>query len=331
MGSYNLVVNLNVQTLKMKIVISILFVLLTAEFLTAETQSTKYMVGGYFGIFEFGDLENENAVCQVVSNFPERRSDGEVGTFINEKALICGDYDGNIFNGCYSWNAETNQWDSEASMNEKRVYAAAIMLSDEQWWVTGGEVWDNDGDTTLDSTEVYDVTTKQFTPSINLPHPMKGHNIFHINDTHIGLLGPSDTLSVYIFNRATETWSVIATLPENRDLTCIAGIVEYPDGTRGIMVSGGLYHLTSIFLNLETLEWEDKAALRYDIYSVSTLPYGNSILAFGGSSHYLDIDLDTIYYYDPEADEWLLFGRMNYERTDNFPVFYVPDSYANCN
>ena len=48
----------------MKIVISILFVLLTAEFLTAETQSTKYMVGGYFGIFEFGDLENENAVCQ---------------------------------------------------------------------------------------------------------------------------------------------------------------------------------------------------------------------------------------------------------------------------
>ena len=82
-------------------------------------------------------------------------------------------------------------------MNEKRGYAAAIMLSDEQWWVTGGY----NGIDLLDSTEVYDVTTKQFTQSINLPISMRFHNIFHINDTHIGLLGPQFTLSVYLFNR----------------------------------------------------------------------------------------------------------------------------------
>ena len=85
-------------------------------------------------------------------------------------------------------------------MNRERGFAAAIMLSDEQWWVTGG--YNNeDGYQYFDSTEVYDVTTKQFTQSINLPNPMRYHNIFHINDTHIGLLGPDSTLSVYTFNR----------------------------------------------------------------------------------------------------------------------------------
>jgi len=328
----------------MKIVISILFVLLTAEFITAQisqkdcylnnpgnvTQLTKYMAGSGLpssvaGIVEFGDLENENAVCQVVSDFPDGEYGG-VGTFINDKAFICGGYYYyGYLNECYSWNIETNHWDDEASMNEKRVDAAAIMLSDEQWWVTGG--FNDNG--VLDSTEVYDVTTKQFTPSINLPTEMDEHNIFHINDTHIGLLGPSHTLSVYIFNRATETWSVIATLPEYRPYQCIAGIVEYPDGTRGIMVSGGYGDPTSIFLNLETLEWEDKAPLPYDIYEVSTLPYGNSILAFGGYS-YTAYNLDTIYYYNPEVDEWQLLSHMNKKR-HLFPVLFVPDSYANCN
>ena len=135
---------------------------------------------------------------------------------------------------------------------------------------------------------------------------------------------------LYHYFRATETWSIIATLPGSRIYKCIAGIVEYPDGTRGIMVSGGYKDQTSIFLNLETLEWEDKAALPYDIYHVSTLPNNNSILAFGGYIYDVGEILDTIYYYNPEVDEWQLFSHMNNERID-FPVFFVPDSYANCN
>ena len=95
-------------------------------------------------------------------------------------------------------------------------------------------------------------------------------------------------------------------------------------------MSGGIQDQTSIFLNLETLEWEDKAPLPYDIYGVSTLPYGNSILAFGGYSNDEGKYFDTIYFYNPEVDEWQLFSHMNTER-DRFPVFYVPDSYANCN
>ena len=79
------------------------------------------------------------------------------------------------------------------------------------------------------------------------------------------------------------------------------------------------------------LNWEAKADLPFDIYSAESVPYNNSILVFGGRSNNLNDNkaLDTIYYYDPETDEWLLKGHMKNERY-YFPAFLVPDSYANC-
>ena len=93
-------------------------------------------------------------------------------------------------------------------------------------------------------------------------------------------------------------------------------------------MSGGQGYQSSIFLDLDTLEWANKADLPVDIFSASTLPYDNSILAFGGYSLSLGA-LDTIYYYNPDVDEWQLFSHMN-DKRNSFPVFYVPDSYGNC-
>ena len=94
------------------------------------------------------------------------------------------------------------------------------------------------------------------------------------------------------------------------------------------MVAGGTYDDSTIFLDLQTLEWEEKAPLPKDIRHTSTLPYKNSVLAFGGYS-YDGGYLDTIYYYNPDVDEWQLFSHMQNEN-GYFPLFYVPDSYANC-
>ena len=83
-------------------------------------------------------------------------------------------------------------------MIENRAFADAIMLSDHQWWVTGGE---NEDGYTRSTTEVFDATTKKFTRSGSLPYSMMFHNIFHINDTHIGLVRGAVNLSVYVLNR----------------------------------------------------------------------------------------------------------------------------------
>ena len=128
-----------------------------------------------------------------------------------------------------------------------------------------------------------------------------------------------------------EKWKVIARLPllQPRYEECISGFVEYPDGNRGILVSGGYRETSTIFLNLATLEWESKADLPFDISRHEDVPYGKSVLVFGGSSDNIDEDLDTIYFYDPEVDEWQLKGNMKYPKY-HFPAFLVPDDYANC-
>ena len=126
-----------------------------------------------------------------------------------------------------------------------------------------------------------------------------------------------------------EEWKIISTLPSDRSSECISGFVEYPGGSKGILVSGGSGEASTIFLNLATMEWEQKANLPFDIYRPEIVPYGKSILIFGGTSDGQNLDLDTIYYYDPEVDEWQLKSHMKSE-IYYFPVFLVPDDYANC-
>ena len=70
---------------------------------------SNYMVGGGFpasnGILEFGDLNNEFAVCEYISSYPISDNDAGVGTFLKERGFICGGYEGNgVSNKCYSWN-----------------------------------------------------------------------------------------------------------------------------------------------------------------------------------------------------------------------------------
>ncbi len=111
---------------------------------------------------------------------------------------------------------------------------------------------------------------------------------------------------------------------------CQAGLVTYPDGKKGILVAGGDYDSSSYFLDLETLTWERKASLPTDIHLGASVPFENSFLIVGGISDDIHEYLNTIFYYNPNLDQWeLLSAFMHYER-GRFAAFLVPDSYANC-
>ena len=83
-------------------------------------------------------------------------------------------------------------------MNEIREYAKAVWLSDELWWITGG--FDDYTGTSQDSTELYHTVTKQFVPYVDLPIPMRSHNIVNINSTHTVAIDEYDE-DIYIFDR----------------------------------------------------------------------------------------------------------------------------------
>ena len=93
---------------------------------------------------------------------------------------------------------KTSSWFGEPNMTESRLWAKGVKLSDELWWIVGGTTTLN---VKLKSTEIFNVTSNQFTKYFDLPMGMVYHNIFNINDTHVALISPSETNNIYIFDR----------------------------------------------------------------------------------------------------------------------------------
>ncbi len=96
-------------------------------------------------------------------------------------------------------------------------------------------------------------------------------------------------------------------------------------------MAGGKDETSAEFLDLNTLTWESKQSLPYDIDLAACVPYKDSFLMVGGYSSDRDDFQRTIYYYDPTEEGWdLLVERMEFPG-DRFAGFLVPDSFANCN
>ena len=131
-------------------------------------------------------------------------------------------------------------------------------------------------------------------------------------------------------NRNSQIWSPLPSMPTPR-LLCQAGLVTYPNGDKGILVAGGYNQagLTTVdFLNLDTLIWEPKLSLPIDIYYGASVPFKDSFLIVGGYSQDLSY-LDSVYYYNPNVDQWELMKTMDYGKVFS-ASFMVPDSFANC-
>ena len=87
-------------------------------------------------------------------------------------------------------------------MNEIRARASAAMFEGtDLWWVSGGFL--DDGNTHLNTSEIYNATTREFYPSITLPREMFSHSVVNINSTHSAVLCAERTASneIFVFNR----------------------------------------------------------------------------------------------------------------------------------
>ena len=124
-------------------------------------------------------------------------------------------------------------------------------------------------------------------------------------------------------------WTPLPSVPTPRD-TSQAGFVTYPDGAKGVLVAGGSVTDSAEFLNLDTLIWEPKQSLPFDISYAASVPFKDSFLIVGGKSQDLGSDLRTVYYYNASVDDWQVMEEtMRYERFA-LAAFLVPDYYANC-
>ena len=60
-------------------------------------------------------------------------------------------------------------------------------------------------------------------------------------------------------------------------------------------------HRLNSLINLDTLLWEPKPSLPYDIHYGDSVPFQNSFLIVGGKSLSVSYYLDTIYYFNPNV------------------------------
>ena len=79
-------------------------------------------------------------------------------------------------------------------MRKKRGFAAAVQLDENKWMVTGGY----DGENELNSTEVYDASSDEFSDYMELPETTYDHCILNYNQTHLLLITGANS---YLFNR----------------------------------------------------------------------------------------------------------------------------------
>ena len=87
-------------------------------------------------------------------------------------------------------------------MNAIRARASAAMFEGtDLWWVSGG--FEDDVNTYLNTSEIYNETTREFYPSITLPREMYAHSVVNINSTHSAVLcaEPLASNEINVFNR----------------------------------------------------------------------------------------------------------------------------------
>ena len=223
-------------------------------------------------------------------------------------------------------------------MRVPRAYPASTFMSWDEWWISGG--LDDDDSTTISETtsEILPAGSLSFNDYTDLFEDIHYHVMVRINETAVVFIaGQSSRNRVKMFDKEKNDWVDLPALLEGR-YAPFAGLVEYSDGRRKIIVTGGS---SSDFLSsTEELDLQNpqtwvpgKMDLPEAWRQGTSVQFKNTFLAIGGqrydgSSYYYS---DFIYEYDTNTDFWITRTERLVSERRHLAAFLVPDSVANCN
>ncbi len=277
---------------------------------------------------EMVNLNPANGVqlpCVTPAQLPESR-DEHISTFSNNLLYVCAGY---TRTGCRAYDNETNVWDEKGQMDRERALAAAVMLNNDEWWITGGD--QDEAQVGTDTTIIYDMNTDQSSAYVTLPQPMWRHSLVKISDSEYFIIGGAtlDDSKAYIFNSDDESFEELDP-PGISILKAFVGLVELDDGTLEIVSTGGDNDPvgTHIF-NLESRTWRQGTDFPAPFFDGVSVPYGKTFLAVGGIDHDNNIS-DSIYYYDVGTESWGTTNRVLQEGRYFHSAAIVPQDFVQC-
>ena len=285
----------------------------------ADNLTILMVVGGYPSSVgydvELIDLTGQQRTCRKPDDFPGG-SKGSVGTYLQDRALVCG---GCCYSSeCYYYHAN-GTWTQGPSMTEGRAYSTPGYFNRE-FWITGG--YGQAG--LLASTELFNSSSSSFVPFDDLPVPRYHHNLISIEDTKAMLLGGEDKYKE-TYNFKGGAWQDGPMLSVGRQYSQ-AGLVTFDNGTQMIVATSGQDQSTSEFLTVGEDEWRLGLELPYYIYYGASVQLENTFLFVGGNNG--STVLDTIWKFDIELKEWVLLDEHLTNKRQYTAAFLVPDEFC---
>ena len=264
---------------------------------------------------------------------------GAVGTYIHGRALVCGGFNRITYNNsalqnqCWEMDPVTKTWvHAEYNMlYERDGAAAAQMLPDDDWLVTGG--WDYKQDIVQNSTEMLSMG-QGFVKQPEMLRTVAMHNLVRINGTQAMALsedqGGPGTNMTYIFNR--EEWVVGPEMlfPVSGSQAAYVKL-HFDQDKEGVLVAGGFYgEKRSQLYNVEDGRWYLQGNLPFDIHRGASVSFNNTMIIVGGDSKEIGTHLNTLVIFNRETSRWEVMEQRLKRRRELSAAFLIPDNLVSC-
>ena len=199
----------------------------------------------------------------AAASMAEKRSSGHRVVLLQDgRVLALGENDDA---SAEIYDPATDQWSAAGVMLQARTWPSATLLEDGRVLVAGGLDATKAGEEQLDSAEIFDPATGEWTETASMAEIHAGHGAVLLPDGKVLVAG---RYMGELFDPATETWSGAGTPTRERSLGATADLLN--DGR--VLITGGRYQQggwsgaivavrTAETYNSATGAWEEAASM----------------------------------------------------------------------
>ena len=278
----------------------------------------------------FKNLSEQNQNCFRPSDYPYNAALGSVGVYMDNRALVCGGavLPSTTTNQCFYYSAGTDVWTEAFNMTTVRELAAGVLLTESEFWITGGgqDLGDEEGYHPLFTTEIctFDGGCRAY---VDLPEAAEFHNIVKVNETHFifHYYGKA-----WMFDRSIHEWIPLPDTLVVRDFAQ-AELVEFPDGHKVVMLAGGSLTKSTEMFDLTKETWvpgDDLPVVLNIFFGGSTVQFEKTMYIFGGID---GVVKSSVIKYDTVLGEWTQLPTHLTMVRDFSTAILMPEDYLHCN
>ena len=281
------------------------------------------------------NLESPETTCQNPPNFPVRVFGAVGGLDLKENPIICAGLQDNLLsNNCFY--LENNKWVPSHSLNIERGYAAAEVLQDGQFLLTGGY---SDSDY-VNSGEL--LTPRGWESKLPpLPIAVGYHCMATVNSTTVMVIGgyyfQTYSRKTFYFNLGEKSWTEGPELKQTRNSHSCGRIRRDKKGQEmSIVVVGGSsgtsYLSSTEILDLKSNTWQTGPELPLGIKESQLVEDLNGGVVLIGGNSASDSLLNTLYQLPHGGQDaaWTLMDqKMKVGRYLHLSIM-VPDNIVHC-